>query len=230
MNRLTTRGGFVFMAVGATAVAFSQQTAGSTALGTKPDVIVNTPDKAAPLVDATALIQLCVALAVVYGLVKFVLPKMMSKFGSKVNPELGGTIRTCETAACGTSTLQVLEVRGKTLLVSVSPAGVSLISDLTDSTDARANDATPAFFEMLDARKQEPVEALYTKAVVETYEPKLQTRLESKPESRVEPKKDDFEESLRLLTEAKAKMAARTETAPADESESRIERLRRLTG
>ncbi|MFX8965043.1 hypothetical protein ABTN15_19795, partial [Acinetobacter baumannii] len=69
-----------------------------------------TPEKSAPLVDATALIQLTVALGVVFLLVKFAMPKLLAKFTNRVSTELGSNIKTCETANCGTSTLQVLEV------------------------------------------------------------------------------------------------------------------------
>ena len=214
--------------LGATATAFAQQNA----TGMKPEVLgAPSTDKAPPLFDATALIQLCVALGIVYVLIRYVFPRLMSKLGGKVNTGIGGTIKTCETASCGTSTLQVLEVRGKTLLVSVNPTGVSLITDLTDATEAQAKDDKTAFFELLDARRQEPLEMLATKAVVDD------SRRDPHPspllgkERGSEPKPDNFEESLRLLTEAKAKMAARTsETIVKEDADNRSDQLRRLIG
>lgn len=187
----------------------------SQAQATKADVTQMAAEKSAPLVDASALIQLTVALGVVFVLVKFVLPKVVSKFSNRVSTELGGMIKTCETATCGASTLQVLEVRNRTLLVSVNPSGINLIADLTQpaTEEQKAEEAKPAFFELLDARKQESVDFLLSKAVVEDV-----------PEDKPEPKKDDFEESLRLLTEARARMNARqTESTPR-------ERLGKLTG
>ena len=88
----------------------------------------------------------------------------------------------------------MVEVRGKTLLVAINPSGVNLICDLSDAETPKQADDQPAFFELLDARKQAPLETLAAKAVVE----------EAPTED--EPQSVDFEASLRLLTEAKRKM------------------------
>lgn len=188
-------------------------------LATKQDVTQMAAEKSAPLIDGSALVQLVVALGVVFLLVKFALPKLVAKFTNRVSTDLGGSIKTCETATCGTSTLQVLEVRGRTLLVSVNPNGVNLIADLSTPTtpEQKEEEAKPAFFELLDARKQESVDSLLSKAVVEEL-----------PEEKPQPKQDDFEESLRLLTEARARMNARQTETP--EAATPRERLRKLTG
>lgn len=188
-------------------------------LAGKPDVAGVTFSPSAPLVDGGALLQLCLALGFVYVLVRYVAPRLMSKLGNRLATGIGSTIKTLETASCGTSTLQVVEVRGRTLLVAINPTGVNLISDLTGTIEPTPEDDQPAFFELLDARKQGPLETLAAKAVVE--------------ELPVEeaPKAEDFEESLRLLTEAKRKMEARqTDGVAVVDMDARKERLRRLTG
>ena len=72
----------------------------------------------------------------------------------------------------------MVSVRGKTLLLAVSQAGVNCLADLTDS-EAKEDDV-PAFFELLDkAKESEPTEEVVTRAAVQ---------IEERPVAKANPK------------------------------------------
>lgn len=156
MNRLATT-----VAVSAlTAFAFAEETL----LGTKADLVPpSTPNpNPTPVVSGMDMVQLAVALGLVFVLLKVALPKLVAKFGKRLSTPLNSSIEIEESAHFGGGNLQVVKVRGKTLLLAVAPTGVTCLADLTDATPQNQE---PAFFELLDqAKEQDPAP---THAVVE---------------------------------------------------------------
>ncbi|MCC6687374.1 MAG: flagellar biosynthetic protein FliO [Fimbriimonadaceae bacterium] len=126
--------------------------------GMKDDVISSPTHASAP--GSPPLLQLGLVVAVLFVLIKFVLPKVLLKFTNRLSPGLGSSIKVEESATIGTGGAYVVQVRGRTLLVGASSTGgLSLLCDLTSPEPE-----PEAFFEMLDH------------AVVE--EPKVGKRLE----------------------------------------------------
>lgn len=127
-------------------------------LGTKKDVVA-TATNTSPIVQPGDLFQMVIALVIVGALVKWVLPKMVTKLSRRVSTPLGSSIRVEETATIGANQLQVVTVRGRTLLLGLTTTGVNCLADLTEPTKAPEQ---PAFFEVLDAA--DPSKAVVTEA------------------------------------------------------------------
>ncbi len=108
--------------------AFAQ---GSGVLGTKAS--------ASPVVSGNAgmgvmpLVQMGIALAVVLGLLKFVVPKMMGKMNKKLVTSATSALHIEESANFAGGTLYIVRAKTKTLLLSVSTQGVTCLTDLTES-------------------------------------------------------------------------------------------------
>ena len=115
------------------------------AQATKPDMVAKAPASPVPVLD---LLQMLVALGIVFALVKWGLPKIVSKMGARLSTPVGSAIAIEESAAFGGGQLSVVNVRGRTLLLAVSPQGVTCLADLTTAAPARPEQ--PAFFEVLD--------------------------------------------------------------------------------
>lgn len=95
------------------------------------------------------VLQTILAVAVVIGLLKVVLPKLMPHLAkTKVQTSLGSSIQVQETATMASGQLMVVAVRGRTLLIGQTTGSMTLIADLTES-EAKANEE-PAFFELVD--------------------------------------------------------------------------------
>ena len=124
-----------------------------TVAGTKRDIVVSTPPSSG--VSGMDLVQMVVALAIVFALLKWALPKVVSKMNKKLTTKDGSSIHVEESASFGGGNLQIVTARGRTLLLCVAQNGVTMLADLTDSQQDRKPEE-PAFFELVD------------KAVVET--------------------------------------------------------------
>lgn len=111
-----------------------------------------------PAVGVMPVLQMAVALAIVILVVKYALPWGMRTFGKRMVTPVDSPIRVQETAACGTSTLHVVTVRGRTLLVASGPQGANLIADLTE-----APPQPKTFYEMVEeaepAKPEAPAQA-----------------------------------------------------------------------
>ncbi|MEJ5170051.1 MAG: flagellar biosynthetic protein FliO [Fimbriimonadales bacterium] len=112
----------------ASAIA-SWAAAQDTFLGTKAEPV---PSGGGQAVGVMPVLQMAVALAIVLLVVKYALPWGIRTFGKRMTTPVDSPIRVQETAACGTSTLHVVTVRGRTLLIAAGPQGANLIADLTD--------------------------------------------------------------------------------------------------
>jgi len=199
-------------------------------LGTKKDLATGVAPSSGPVVTGTEVFQMVGALVVVFALLKWGLPYVMAKFGRKLNTGIDNPIRSLESANFGGGTLQVVEVRDRTLLLSVTANGASLVCDLTPDPVAEA--AKPkTFFELLDEKREAaapaPVPAAPTHAVVD---------FGGIDDEGDEPMRgQDFEAAKRLLTAAKARLETpETEKPATEDREDRVRealaRLARLTG
>ncbi len=99
------------------------------------------------------LLQMLLALAIVFALLKFALPKVASKLSKKLVTGVDSSIRIEESANFAGGSLYVVSARGKTLLLSVGSSGVSCIADLTSS---KSEPEPPLFTEILEASVAQP--------------------------------------------------------------------------
>ncbi|MCH8977798.1 MAG: hypothetical protein IH945_00955 [Armatimonadetes bacterium] len=128
-------------------LAASFAVAQETAMGTKPDIVLNTPQQPAPIIGGWDLAQMLLALGIVFALLKWALPKVAARMNKKLVPSTDGSIRVEESATFGGGNLQIVTARGKTLLICVSQSGVTCLADLTDCGGASEE---KAFFEIVD--------------------------------------------------------------------------------
>ncbi len=136
------------------------------ALGTKQDLVQpksTVPNT--PVVGGMQIFQMVIALTIVFGLLKYGLPKVIGKFGKKLSTPFDSAIDLQEAASFGAGSLQVINVRGKTLLLGVTQTGITCLADLTSSNFNPASE--PAFFDLVDKAQQIDTEVLRTKAVIE---------------------------------------------------------------
>lgn len=115
-------------------------------IGTKPDLVVKAPQNAGG-VGVWDMVQMVVALGIVFALLKWALPKLVSRMNKKISTKSGSSITIEESASFGGGNLQIVTARGRTLLLCVSQNGVTCLADLTESTVKKDE---PAFFEMVD--------------------------------------------------------------------------------
>lgn len=105
--------------------------AGDGFLGTKP----SSPGSAVAIdsagVGAAPFIQMLLALGIVLVLLKLVLPKVIAKLNKKIVTPLGSAIQVEESASFAGGNLYIVRARSKTLLLSVTTAGVQCLADLT---------------------------------------------------------------------------------------------------
>lgn len=194
-------------------------------LGTKKDLTTGVKVPPGPAVGGLEVVQMVGALVVVFALLKWGLPYLMTKLGRRLDTGIDHPIKSLESANFGGGTLQVVEVRDRTLLLSVTTSGATLVCDLTP--DPAAERAKPkAFFEMLDAKNAEPAPAP-THAVVDFGD---DFGDDDEPMDG-----HDFEAAKRLLTAAKARLEVPEEVEPAEDGRQdrvreALERLARLTG
>ena len=206
-------------------------------LGTKKDFTTAHVDSA-PIVDGWQLAQMLVALTIVFCLVKFGLPKLLGRMGNRFVTSENCTISVRESVSCGASTLQVIDVRGRSLLIAVSPQSVSFLTDLTPVQQGDS----PAFFELVDAKMGAPENESVPQgspamAVVEPRRedseylrrPLAGTKAEAHQQEISD--ETEYEASLELLMQARKRMETRTAVgAPVNAATDRSDRLRRLVG
>lgn len=202
-----------------------------TTFGTKPSTPTPPPTSASP-VSGLQMLQMLIALGIVGVLLKFGIPKLIGKWGKRLSPGADSTIDVLETAAFGAGQVQVVKVRGRTLLLGITAQNVSCLADLTEHEDARANEE-PAFFEMLDQHTEEedeidePVAVEQpSKAVVEL---PVEDEIEDEAET-VDASADtiSIEEAHRLLMAAKSRNQHKAAPQSENEEEDAFAALKRL--
>jgi flagellar biogenesis protein FliO len=113
-------------------------------LGTKGDA---SSALQGPASTGGSLLQMIIAVLVVFGLMKFMLPKVMAKFGGKLNPGLGSSIKIEESASFQGGTLYLVSVKDRSLLLGVAGSSITTLADLGN---ANKPDPGPTFMEILD--------------------------------------------------------------------------------
>lgn len=117
-------------------------------LGTKGDIITaNAPTSGVPI------LQMFVSLAIVLGLLKFVLPKIATKLTKKLVTPLDSGIKIEESAHFAGGALYIVSARGKSLMLSVSNSGVQCVADLTEPNKPAPE---PLFMEVLKEEVDRP--------------------------------------------------------------------------
>jgi flagellar biogenesis protein FliO len=115
-------------------------------LGTKADIVTSAP-RGSSVVNGWDLVQMVVALAVVFALLKWALPKVVARMNKRLVTKAGSSISIEESASFGGGNLQIVSARGRTLLLCVSQNGVTCLADLTEQ---KGHKEEPAFFELVD--------------------------------------------------------------------------------
>jgi flagellar biogenesis protein FliO len=103
-----------------------------------------------------------VAVVIVFALIKWALPKLLSKISGRLTTGLNSQIRLEESASFPGGTLQVVTVRGRVLLLGLGGGNICTLADLGP---AIVNDPGPTFSEYLE---QVPDDKPVVKAVVNT--------------------------------------------------------------
>lgn len=117
-------------------------------LGTKKDVLVSSGAPA-----GVPMLQMFLSLAIVLGILKFVLPKIAGKLNKKLVTPLNSGIQIEESAHFAGGTLYIVRARSKTLLLSVGTTGVQCLTDLTEPEKSAPE---PLFMEVLKEEVERP--------------------------------------------------------------------------
>lgn len=222
MNKLLTAlGAFAF-----SVFAFAQDGALET---TKADILTKTQPSPTPVFNPLDMVQMFLALGLVFFLLKWALPKIAAKLNKRLVSKSGADIKLEEAASFGSGSLQVVEVRSKVLLLGVMPTGISFLAELTDeATEADEQ----AFFEMVDEANERPTNDLRAVVVMPSDRSGKDTReVEAKNSTtaliedsggRVDP--------YAIHSRRQQKISEVTEHLSEDEVHGVLERLARLTG
>jgi flagellar biogenesis protein FliO len=124
--------------------------AGEGPLGTRSDT-VSTSFSNSSTGGAMPLVQMGIALAIVYGLLKWALPRLAGKVGKKLVTNINGGIKVEESASFAGGSLYVVHARKKTLLLCVGTQGVQCLADLTEPDPM---DSKQTFREMVEEAEQ----------------------------------------------------------------------------
>lgn len=197
------------------AFALAEGTELAADLGTKPDLTVSAQTSAptGPVVSGLEITQLIIVLGAIFLILKFGLPKLIAKYGKKISTPFDSGIQLQESANFGGGNLQVIKVRGKTLLLAVTQTGVNCLADLTDAPEQ--TDTDPAFFELLDkAKSSDEVQTNVRAAVlmddgeeepVQAQEPKANPKVKAYQKPTAEPKAELSDEELSQDLQARLK-------------------------
>lgn len=102
------------------------------------------------------LVQLAVTVALLYGLIRFVGPKVISKVGGKLNPKNDSLLHIVESATLAQGSLYVVSIYGQQYLVGAANSGINCLANLSDAR--QAFDSEKVFFETLDEKVEEAPE------------------------------------------------------------------------
>ncbi len=140
------------------------------------------------------LLNVLLALGIVYGLLRFAMPKLVSRMNRRLAAQVGSDIRIEESATFAGGSLYVVSARGKSLLLSVSTQGVQCLADLTAETPA-PEPLTFGDFVEHELRTREPIPAA-AEADRFPYEARVKPRQEA---PQAEDRADGISEALRRL-------------------------------
>ena len=131
-------------------------------LGTKGD---SSSALQGPTSSGGSLLQMIIAVLVVFGLMKYMLPKLIAKFGGKLNTGIGSSIKIEESASFQGGTLYLVSVKDRSLLLGVSGTNISTLADLGNTNKP---DPGPTFMEYLDVA--DTTKAINEEPIVEEIE------------------------------------------------------------
>lgn len=135
-----------------------------------------------------SIIQMIIAVAIVVGLMKYVLPKIVSKMGGKLTTTLNGGIRIEESATFPGGNLYVVTVSDRKLLLGATAQSISTLADLGPVIKPNPGPAFLDYLDTADTSKVTPAaEAVPTRAVVAVEAPMpVEEEKESDPREALE--------------------------------------------
>ncbi len=134
-------------------------------LGTKNDAV---SPLQGPASSGGSLLQMIIAVIVVFGLMKYFLPKLVAKFGGKLNPGIGSSINIEESATFQGGMLYLVSVKDRSLLIGVAGTCITTLADLGSANKPNPG---PTFMEYLDvADESKAINTTPTSESVETPE------------------------------------------------------------
>ena len=83
-----------------------------------------------------ALFNVLLALGIVYGLLRYAMPKVLARMNKRLVTGAGSAIKVEESASFAGGSLYVVSARGKTILLAVGSQGVRFLTDLTETPTA----------------------------------------------------------------------------------------------
>jgi flagellar biogenesis protein FliO len=187
------------------------------AFGTKKDLPTSAGAASGPAVQGMDILQMLLALAVVGILLKWGLPKLLGKFNGWKSSQNKSGMTITESIAVGAGTVQIVEVRGRTLLLGATPTQINFLADLTVSAPVETEEEIPAFFDILDEEMENP-------SVSDKPHPAfaiIETEVDDEPADNM-----SLDEAARLLEQAKKRRAARN----SDDDDNPFDRINRLIG
>jgi len=93
-----------------------------------------------------ALFNVLLALGIVYGLLRYAMPKVLARMNKRLVTGAGSAIKVEESASFAGGSLYVVSARGKTILLAVGAQGVRFLTDLTEMPTPEA----PSFGDMVE--------------------------------------------------------------------------------
>lgn len=136
--------------------------AGDGFLGTKASPAAGPMQADTGGVGIMSFLQMMIALGIVLVLLKFVMPKLVTKLNKKIVTKVGSEIQIQESAAFAGGSLYIVQAKTKSLLLSVTSTGVTCLADLTTS---QPEPELPTFKEIVDQEIDRPLQPF---AVIET--------------------------------------------------------------
>ncbi len=113
-------------------------------LGTKSDAV---SPLQGPASSGGSLLQMIIAVLVVFGLMKYFIPKLVAKFGGKLNSGIGSSINIEESATFQGGMLYLVSVKDRSLLIGVAGTSITTLADLGSTNKPNPG---PTFMEYLD--------------------------------------------------------------------------------
>ncbi|HVT14126.1 MAG TPA: flagellar biosynthetic protein FliO [Fimbriimonadaceae bacterium] len=128
--------------------------AGDGFLGTKASPTMGPIQSDAGGAGFMSFLQMIIALGIVLALLKFVMPKLVTKLNKKIVTNVGGGIHIEESAAFAGGNLYIVRAKSKTLLLSVTAQGVNCLADLTTAPSAPEPES---FGDLVDKEMSRPL-------------------------------------------------------------------------
>jgi len=131
-------------------------------LGTKSDSVSALQG---PASSGGSMLQMIIAVLVVFGLMKFFMPKLVAKFGGKLNTGVGSAIKIEESASFQGGNLYLVSVKDRSILIGVAGTNITTLADL--GTAHKPNPG-PTFMEYLDVA--DTAKAINTEPILDAQE------------------------------------------------------------